>query len=85
MLDSIGVDQPKWASLKGMASAVDFSKQVGFPVLVRPSFVLSGAAMRVCSNNEQLERYLDMLKATGMSMVRPTSPRASVHASDNCH
>ncbi|CAM9389461.1 unnamed protein product, partial [Choristocarpus tenellus] len=55
MLDSIGVDQPKWALLSTPKDAILFAERVGFPVLVRPSFVLSGAAMAVASNKKELE------------------------------
>ena len=58
MLDHIGVDQPEWRALTSLEAIQDFVKQVGFPVLVRPSYVLSGAAMNVCSNEEELERFL---------------------------
>ena len=60
MLDRIGVDQPEWAALTSMDDIHDFIQKVGFPVLVRPSYVLSGAAMNVCSNQEELERYLQL-------------------------
>ena len=52
MLDRIGVDQPEWRALTSMKDIAAFIDKVGFPVLVRPSYVLSGAAMNVCSNNE---------------------------------
>ncbi|CAM9579015.1 unnamed protein product [Discosporangium mesarthrocarpum] len=58
MLDSIGVDQPKWALLSTPKEALAFADRVGFPVLVRPSFVLSGAAMAVASNQNELQVYL---------------------------
>ena len=58
MLDRIGVDQPEWSALKSMDEIDSFIAKVGFPVLVRPSYVLSGAAMNVCSNHEELERFL---------------------------
>eukprot|EP00904_Undaria_pinnatifida_P012342 jgi/Undpi1/8238/HiC_scaffold_25.g10708.m1 len=58
MLDSIGVDQPRWALLSTPKEALAFSDRVGFPVLVRPSFVLSGAAMAVASNHTELEKFL---------------------------
>ncbi len=60
MLDSIGVDQPQWRALTSLEDIQDFVRQVGFPVLVRPSYVLSGAAMNVCSNEEELERFLTL-------------------------
>lgn len=58
MLDSLGIDQPRWRELTDMQSINSFIEEVGFPVLVRPSYVLSGAAMNVCSNNDELERFL---------------------------
>ena len=58
MLDRIGVDQPEWSALPSMEDIHAFIDKVGFPVLVRPSYVLSGAAMNVCSNQEELERFL---------------------------
>ena len=58
MLRRIGVDQPAWSALTTMDDIRGFIDQVGFPVLVRPSYVLSGAAMNVCSNMEELERFL---------------------------
>ena len=60
MLDRIGVDQPEWGELTSREDIANFIGKVGFPVLVRPSYVLSGAAMNVCSNEEELERYLQM-------------------------
>ncbi|MDE6228730.1 MAG: carbamoyl-phosphate synthase (glutamine-hydrolyzing) large subunit, partial [Muribaculaceae bacterium] len=58
MLDNLGIDQPAWRELTSMDDIHKFIAEVGFPVLVRPSYVLSGAAMNVCSNPEQHERYL---------------------------
>ncbi len=58
MLDDLGIDQPRWRELTSMADIHEFIREVGFPVLVRPSYVLSGAAMNVCSNDEELERFL---------------------------
>lgn len=58
MLDRIGVDQPRWRELTSFDDIHKFIDEVGFPVLVRPSYVLSGAAMNVCSNNEELDRFL---------------------------
>jgi carbamoyl-phosphate synthase large subunit len=58
MLDRLGIDQPRWRELTSMDDIHSFIDEVGFPVLVRPSYVLSGAAMNVCSNNEELERFL---------------------------
>jgi carbamoyl-phosphate synthase large subunit len=60
MLDRIGVDQPEWSELTSMKDIDKFIDRVGFPVLVRPSYVLSGAAMNVCSNREELERFLQL-------------------------
>jgi carbamoyl-phosphate synthase large subunit len=58
MLDRLGIDQPRWRELTSMDDIHSFIDEVGFPVLVRPSYVLSGAAMNVCSNNDELERFL---------------------------
>jgi carbamoyl-phosphate synthase large subunit len=58
MLDKLGVDQPEWSALTSLEDVKEFVKRVGFPVLVRPSYVLSGAAMNVCYDNEELERFL---------------------------
>lgn len=69
MLDSIGVDQPEWAALTNMDDINRFIRRVGFPVLVRPSYVLSGAAMNVCSNQEELERFLRL--AANVSKKHP--------------
>lgn len=60
MLGRIGVDQPEWSALTNMDEIAKFIDKVGFPVLVRPSYVLSGAAMNVCSNIEELERFLKL-------------------------
>ena len=69
MLDRIGVDQPRWSALSSMDDVNEFIQEVGFPVLVRPSYVLSGAAMNVCSNQEELERFL--LMAANVSKKHP--------------
>ena len=69
MLDRIGVDQPEWSALTSMEDINEFIKKVGFPVLVRPSYVLSGAAMNVCSNQEELERFLQL--AANVSKKHP--------------
>ena len=69
MLDRIGVDQPEWSALTSMADINAFVSKVGFPVLVRPSYVLSGAAMNVCSNQEELERFLQL--AANVSQKHP--------------
>ena len=58
LCDSIGVDQPRWRELTSLEAINEFVAEVGFPVLVRPSYVLSGAAMNVCSNEEELTRFL---------------------------
>lgn len=58
LLDSIGVDQPLWSELKTIEEAKEFSSKIEYPVLVRPSYVLSGAAMSVAMNDEELERFL---------------------------
>ncbi|MCM1093445.1 MAG: carbamoyl-phosphate synthase (glutamine-hydrolyzing) large subunit [Lachnospiraceae bacterium] len=69
MLDEIGVDQPRWRELTSFDDIHKFIDEVGFPVLVRPSYVLSGAAMNVCSNNEELERFLKL--AANVSKQHP--------------
>ncbi|MDE5560628.1 MAG: carbamoyl-phosphate synthase (glutamine-hydrolyzing) large subunit [Bacteroidaceae bacterium] len=58
MLDQLGIDQPRWSALTSMEDVKKFVDHVGYPVLVRPSYVLSGAAMNVCHNDEELERFL---------------------------
>ena len=58
MLDQLGIDQPKWSALTSMEDVKKFIDEVGYPVLVRPSYVLSGAAMDVCYTDEELERFL---------------------------
>ena len=60
MLSEMGVNQPEWSALTSMADIDRFVDRVGFPVLVRPSYVLSGAAMNVCSNREELEKFLQL-------------------------
>ena len=69
MLNRIGVDQPEWSALTSMEDIQEFIERVGFPVLVRPSYVLSGAAMNVCSNQEELERFLRL--AANVSKKHP--------------
>ncbi len=69
MLNRIGVDQPDWAALTSMEDINAFIDRVGFPVLVRPSYVLSGAAMNVCSNRDELERFLKL--AANISSEHP--------------
>ena len=58
MLDQLGIDQPAWQELTNLDDVKDFIKRVGYPVLVRPSYVLSGAAMNVCYDDSELETYL---------------------------
>ncbi len=69
MLDRIHVDQPRWRELTNMDDINEFIAEVGFPVLVRPSYVLSGAAMNVCSNQDELERFLKL--AANVSKKHP--------------
>ena len=69
MLDKLGIDQPAWRSLTSLDDIKEFVNEVGFPVLVRPSYVLSGAAMNVCYDYEELERFLKM--ATEVSKDYP--------------
>jgi carbamoyl-phosphate synthase (ammonia) len=69
MLDEIGIQQPRWRELTSTASALEFASQVGYPVLVRPSYVLSGAAMNVAYNDEQLRVCLD--EAAEVSQEHP--------------
>ena len=69
LLDSIGVDQPAWKELTTLEDVEYFVEEVGYPVLVRPSYVLSGAAMNVCSNDDELERFLRL--AANVSQKHP--------------
>ncbi|MBD3300304.1 MAG: carbamoyl-phosphate synthase large subunit, partial [Candidatus Moranbacteria bacterium] len=69
MLDSLGIKQPKWQELTNIQSALKFTKKVGFPVLVRPSYVLSGMAMAVAYNEKHLKNYLNL--ATQISSEHP--------------
>ena len=69
MLDELGIDQPAWRELTSMDDIHSFIEDVGYPVLVRPSYVLSGAAMNVCSNDEELERFLQL--AANVSKEHP--------------
>jgi carbamoyl-phosphate synthase large subunit len=69
MLDRLGIDQPAWKELSSLDDVNAFVETVGFPVLVRPSYVLSGAAMNVCSNSEELEHFLKL--ATDVSSKHP--------------
>ena len=59
MLDKLGIDQPKWSALTSMEDVQKFIDKVGYPVLVRPSYVLSGAAMNVCHDDDELRRFLE--------------------------
>lgn len=69
MLDHLGIDQPAWRELSSLEDINQFVSEVGFPVLVRPSYVLSGAAMNVCSNHSELERFLQL--AANVSQKHP--------------
>lgn len=69
MLDRLGIDQPRWRELTSFEDIHSFIDEVGFPVLVRPSYVLSGAAMNVCSNDEELDRFLRL--AANVSKQHP--------------
>lgn len=69
MLDRLGIDQPAWKELSSLEDINQFVTEVGFPVLVRPSYVLSGAAMNVCSNHSELERFLQL--AANVSQKHP--------------
>lgn len=69
MLDRLGIDQPAWKELTTLDDVEAFVREVGYPVLVRPSYVLSGAAMNVCSNDEELERFLKL--AANVSQKHP--------------
>jgi len=69
MLDRLQIDQPRWKELSTMADVKEFVDEVGYPVLVRPSYVLSGAAMNVCSNNDELEQFLQL--AANVSKKHP--------------
>ena len=69
MLDRLGIDQPRWRELTNFDDIEKFIDEVGYPVLVRPSYVLSGAAMNVCSNNEELHRFLRL--AANVSKQHP--------------
>ncbi len=70
MLDKLKIGQPEWSELSTVSDAVDFANKVGYPVLVRPSFVLSGSAMAVASNENELLRYLQI--ASDISKEHPT-------------
>lgn len=69
MLDRLGIDQPRWRELTSFDDIDKFIETVGYPVLVRPSYVLSGAAMNVCSNSEELHRFLRL--AANVSKEHP--------------
>ncbi len=69
MCDSLGIDQPRWRELTSMDDIYDFADEVGFPLLIRPSYVLSGAAMNVVSNRGELEHFLKL--ATNVSKQHP--------------
>ena len=69
MLDRLGIDQPRWRELTSMEDIHEFVDEVGYPVLVRPSYVLSGAAMNVCSNSDELVRFLKL--AANVSKEHP--------------
>ncbi len=69
MLDRLGIDQPRWKELSSMDDIYTFADEVGFPLLIRPSYVLSGAAMNVVSNKEELEHFLQL--ATNVSKQHP--------------
>jgi carbamoyl-phosphate synthase large subunit len=67
LCDELGIDQPRWRELTSMDAINEFVDEVGFPILVRPSYVLSGAAMNVCSNQEELERFLKLAATVSKS------------------
>ncbi|MCH5329273.1 MAG: carbamoyl-phosphate synthase large subunit, partial [Coprobacter sp.] len=69
MLDRLGIDQPRWRELSTLDDIFDFVNEVGYPVLVRPSYVLSGAAMNVCSNDTELKQFLQL--AANVSKKHP--------------
>ena len=60
ILDKIGVDQPEWGEVSNMNKAKEFCRRVGYPCLIRPSYVLSGAAMKVCFNDGDLTKFLQL-------------------------
>ena len=78
MCDRLGIDQPRWRELTSMKDIHQFVDEVGFPVLVRPSYVLSGAAMNVCSNNDELERFLKL--AANVSQKHPVVDKGEIIA-----
>ena len=67
IVDELGIDQPKWKELTSLSDIHAFVEEVGYPVLVRPSYVLSGAAMNVCYSDDDLERFLDMAAEVSQS------------------
>jgi carbamoyl-phosphate synthase large subunit len=69
MLDSLGIDQPKWKELSSISEIYRFADEIGFPLLIRPSYVLSGAAMNVVSNKNEMEHFLTL--ATNVSKKHP--------------
>ena len=69
LLDELGIDQPEWKELQSLEDAKKFANKIGYPVLIRPSYVLSGAAMSVAANDSQLEEFLT--KATNLSSEHP--------------
>ncbi len=69
LLDELGVEQPEWSQMSTIAEAVEFANKVGYPVLVRPSYVLSGAAMAIAGNDEELSKFLH--KAVDVSPEHP--------------
>ncbi|MDE7376760.1 MAG: carbamoyl-phosphate synthase (glutamine-hydrolyzing) large subunit [Muribaculaceae bacterium] len=69
MLDRLGIDQPRWRELTSLSDIEEFVAEVGYPVLVRPSYVLSGAAMNVCYNDDELRRFLRL--AANVSQKHP--------------
>jgi carbamoyl-phosphate synthase large subunit len=69
MLDRLDIDQPRWKELSTLEDIYEFTEHVGFPVLIRPSYVLSGAAMNVVSNKSELEHFLTL--ATSVSKEHP--------------
>jgi len=82
MLDEIGVDQPRWKELTTMDDIYRFVDEVGFPVLIRPSYVLSGAAMNVVSNKEELKHFLEL--ATNVSKQYPVVVTEFVENAKEC-
>ena len=77
MLDQLGIDQPAWKELTSLEEMEEFVNKVGYPVLVRPSYVLSGAAMNVCYNEDELKEFLQMAKEVSK---RISGSRITVHA-----